>query len=471
MSLVGTLPQKFGSDGRSAYQVALDNGFKGTEKEWLESLVGKQGKTGNPGRKGDTGEVSLVYAHQHFAQTIKETASGTQIEITDGADAPFVGLKVYGNESPSSNLINYPNDYNYVYSAILNGNTTGTYNGVDITLNDDGSITVNGTATDLVDLMLIPNLDYIDYVGDVNPEEQSFTLVYDIGLSDESARDKIMFCSRVMTELKQPFLMTFQDVMESGGYDEFGIALKTEETFNNLTIYPQINKDSLKPWQPCGQQILTNKPITVTMSNGTETKDVVIPIDALYGYGVYESEDSSDSGARDYIDFERKKLVKYYNYEYVLSSLDSRIESSIFNAGFNYADAESNGVNIQQCVLTNNPMYKRAEHPDSIWGTPNGVQYLNMWADQYFWIQNTDWEYKSLSEINAELAANPLVFVFPTTEPIEYDLTDEQIEAFEQMKTFYGNTTISTDCGAIMDVEYVADTKLYIDKKFEELKQ
>lgn len=27
-----------GNDGKSAYEIALDNGFEGTEQEWLESL-------------------------------------------------------------------------------------------------------------------------------------------------------------------------------------------------------------------------------------------------------------------------------------------------------------------------------------------------------------------------------------------------------------------------------------------------
>lgn len=42
-----------GKDGKSAYQIALDNGFEGTEEEWLLSLTGPQGETGP---KGDTGE-------------------------------------------------------------------------------------------------------------------------------------------------------------------------------------------------------------------------------------------------------------------------------------------------------------------------------------------------------------------------------------------------------------------------------
>ena len=32
-----------GQDGKSAYQVATDNGFSGTEQEWLNSLHGAKG--------------------------------------------------------------------------------------------------------------------------------------------------------------------------------------------------------------------------------------------------------------------------------------------------------------------------------------------------------------------------------------------------------------------------------------------
>jgi hypothetical protein len=35
-----------GKDGRSAYQVAVDNGFKGSESDWLKSLKGPPGKDG-----------------------------------------------------------------------------------------------------------------------------------------------------------------------------------------------------------------------------------------------------------------------------------------------------------------------------------------------------------------------------------------------------------------------------------------
>jgi hypothetical protein len=45
-SLRGGVGTVYGKDGKSAYEVALANGFKGTESEWLQSL---RGENGNPG--------------------------------------------------------------------------------------------------------------------------------------------------------------------------------------------------------------------------------------------------------------------------------------------------------------------------------------------------------------------------------------------------------------------------------------
>ena len=44
-----------GADGLSAYEVAVENGFEGTVNQWLESLKGEKGDTGAQGEKGETG--------------------------------------------------------------------------------------------------------------------------------------------------------------------------------------------------------------------------------------------------------------------------------------------------------------------------------------------------------------------------------------------------------------------------------
>lgn len=41
-----------GDDGASAYEIAVENGFHGTEEEWLQSLHGQDGRDGTPGADG-----------------------------------------------------------------------------------------------------------------------------------------------------------------------------------------------------------------------------------------------------------------------------------------------------------------------------------------------------------------------------------------------------------------------------------
>lgn len=48
-----------GADGASAYEIAVENGYTGTEAEWLTSLKGQKGERGEKGEKGDTGEQGL----------------------------------------------------------------------------------------------------------------------------------------------------------------------------------------------------------------------------------------------------------------------------------------------------------------------------------------------------------------------------------------------------------------------------
>lgn len=54
-------------------------------------------------------------------------------------------------------------------------------------------------------------------------------------------------------------------------------------------------------------------------------------------------------------------------------------------------------------------------------------------------------------------------------EPIETDLTEEEIAQYKALMMNYPNTTILNDANAYTEVGYVADTKCYIDNKFKEL--
>lgn len=66
-----------GPPGKSAYEIAVENGFEGTEQEWLESLKGQDGKDGTDGKDG----VSVVGATSDGINIIFELSDGSTIEV------------------------------------------------------------------------------------------------------------------------------------------------------------------------------------------------------------------------------------------------------------------------------------------------------------------------------------------------------------------------------------------------------
>ena len=82
-----------GKDGRSAYEIAIENGFVGTTAEWLESLKGRDGidgKDGLPGKDGKDGADGLPG---------KDGTNGK-----DGRDG------IDGKDGVSPDLTNYPDN-------------------------------------------------------------------------------------------------------------------------------------------------------------------------------------------------------------------------------------------------------------------------------------------------------------------------------------------------------------------------
>src|SRR5690606_21963258 len=66
-----------GPPGKSAYEIAVENGFEGTEQEWLESLVGPQGPKGETGAQG----VGITDITSDGTNIIFHLSDGTTKEI------------------------------------------------------------------------------------------------------------------------------------------------------------------------------------------------------------------------------------------------------------------------------------------------------------------------------------------------------------------------------------------------------
>ncbi len=71
----------------------------------------------------------------------------------------------------------------------------------------------------------------------------------------------------------------------------------------------------------------------------------------------------------------------------------------------------------------------------------------------------------SVDELSAYFAENETVICYPIATPIETALSETELAAYVALHSNKPTTTILNDSGAYMSAEYVADTKLYIDKK------
>lgn len=95
--------------GKSAYEVAVSNGFKGTEAEWLESLVGDSPYIGSNGTwwvgLNDTGVVASPdlagYATEQFVKDeLKNITNTTVKDIVDEV------MNEYAKKSDVEDMIN-----------------------------------------------------------------------------------------------------------------------------------------------------------------------------------------------------------------------------------------------------------------------------------------------------------------------------------------------------------------------------
>lgn len=107
-----------GKDGKSAYEIAVEHGFVGTEVEWLESLKGVDGKDGVngkdgcdgrngadglPGRDGIDGKSAYIIAVEHgFTGTENEWLQS--LKGADGKDEIIPDMSNYATKTDIAEL-------------------------------------------------------------------------------------------------------------------------------------------------------------------------------------------------------------------------------------------------------------------------------------------------------------------------------------------------------------------------------
>ena len=125
-----------GADGASAYEIAVENGYTGTEAEWLSSLKGEKGDAGEQGiqgiqgEKGDTGAAGKDGINGKDGKngadgysptaTVTETDAGATITITDKNGTTTATVKKGVGEKTAENgeiFNSYEGDFKNIASG------------------------------------------------------------------------------------------------------------------------------------------------------------------------------------------------------------------------------------------------------------------------------------------------------------------------------------------------------------------
>ncbi|MGN1097026.1 MAG: hypothetical protein ACI4QU_04225, partial [Christensenellales bacterium] len=129
-----------GSAGLSAYEIAVKNGFTGTETEWLESLKGTDGKDGKDGingingADGSDGVNAISSLSEIYDQAVAAGYSGTYLEFLSEyfAEQNAVSVEAAANKAMRSAVSIYAT---FEYTTNVMGSTvtkTGTSSGAGI---------------------------------------------------------------------------------------------------------------------------------------------------------------------------------------------------------------------------------------------------------------------------------------------------------------------------------------------------
>lgn len=118
-----------GLDGKSAYEIACEHGYVGTEEEWLESLKGKDGVTPDMSEYPKTTEVQTIVeqqiapvakdAHTHDNKAVLDSLSDALMEDLQGLQQ-FEDKTVYDIQTVNEEILNLQQyKHNHNNQAVL----------------------------------------------------------------------------------------------------------------------------------------------------------------------------------------------------------------------------------------------------------------------------------------------------------------------------------------------------------------
>lgn len=389
-------------------------------------------------------EAAAKAAHTAKSLMVVGEAEGENISLTDAIDQFFVGCKLFGRSTQAGiptpdvpvEIVSVGDSCSI--SVMVSGknllkttaNSTSNMNGVSFTVNSNGSITANGTAT--VDTYFTVNESV--YVGSGE--------YYLTGCpAGGSGKSYFLYISGLVQD--------FGNGVRSrlSGIYKIGICIAKDSTVSNLTFYPMIRHVSVTDgvYEPYKGQALT-----LSTPNGLPG----IPVTSGGNY----TDANGQQWICDEIDFARGAYVQRIKAE-VLDGSASFVLSSSGAFTLNRTDALEIDKSNQSAMVG----IMCDAYPAKVWPAITALAQDGVALAWGKGVGIHDSNFETVGDFNDYLATNPITVQYILATPIETPLPAEELAAFTALHTYRGNTTVSNDASAHMEIEYVMDAKKYID--------
>ena len=146
-------PGQDGAEGKSAYAIAVEHGYEDSEEKWLLSLKGEKGDTGERGEKGDTG---LQGERGEKGETGQQGEQGPKGEKGDPGDRGLQGVPGEKGEKGDAGVAG-KDGFSPIANVVKDGSV------ITITITDkNGTTTVTLTEGAAVDLTPYAKVNYVD---------------------------------------------------------------------------------------------------------------------------------------------------------------------------------------------------------------------------------------------------------------------------------------------------------------------
>lgn len=364
------------------------------------------------------------------------TARGTFPIIKNSANGKMKNLKLFGASTKAEGQIEskvIKSVYAHRKNFLQNTATTLTKDGLTFTVHNDGSVTVNGTATVQT---------YFVVLGG-NKGREKFLGIKEIILSgcpSGGSYDKyyLQFYhydknNTLAYDYGSGAKLTFTN--DTGDFN-VSIIVKSGVTMNNVKFYPMIRSASIEnaDYEPYEANI-ANLPEAIEMNGIGELKDYID-----YERGVFVQKfgvavfDGSDDELWYLTDTNTANIERM-----AINSLKDKIKIPQNNSEV------ANVLCTQFETLSSNRTYTLNEGI-SIQGAGDGQGQLQIYSEDF----NTT----NVSLWKAHLAANPVTIVYELEEPIETPLSPAALLELNKLRTFDSTTCVSNDAGAEMEIEY-----------------